>query len=263
MKRIITITFAVLLFVTPVSVKSTSPAPVPDEKTRWFNVESITVDIPSDLPAEGFEVRPASPSPYLEFRHTGKNPIFLQIEDASDYDGDIVGYPEYKEDDYYNDPEIPNILQFPSVPNYKLLNEKIFEYKRGYPSYTNYKLVENNSNWLKIHIRKLDPKIEKALKKGDGRPEGVAIPEPISFTYQVLYSTHHDNQFYDVTGTIKFALNETYESTAKQDAVNAANRAYHDMMTDQRSDLNQILNEFIESVSSIMRQTYSWLSFSD
>jgi len=247
MKRTITVTFAVLLFVIPVSVKSTLPAPVPDEKTRWFNIESITVDVPSDLPADGFEVRPASSSPYLEFRHTGKNPIYLQIEDASDYEGNIVGFPDYRKDDYRSDTEIPNILQYPSIPNYKLVKGKIFGYNGNHPgeSQINYKSMNQNGGWLKIHVKEMDPKINEAWKSGDGRPADIKVPESISFKHQTLYWTHHDGQFYDVSGEIDFALNESYESTSKQDAIDAANRAYHEMMTDQRSDLNQILNELL------------------
>jgi len=257
-KKLLLTVSVVVVCMAPISATATSPGRVPPEKTRWFNIESITVDVHPDLPADGFEVRSASSSPHLEFKHTGKNPIFLQIEDASDYDGSIIGY--YWEDEHRNDNEIPNVLQFPSVPNYKLVKGKTFKHNGGYPGESNYKPIEENSNWLKIHIRKLDPRIKRAWRKGDGRPEDVVAPESIPFQDKILYSTHHDSQFYDVTGEISFSLNENYRATAHQDAIDAANKVHMDMLRD-----NMVLpNTLIMIVEFLMGLTiviFSWLPF--
>jgi len=261
-KKLLLTLSVVVVCMAPISAIATSPGRVPPEKTRWFNIESITVDVPADLPAEGFEVRPASSSPYLELRHTGKNPIFLQIEDASDYSGNIVGVPDYKKDDYYSDTEIPNILQYPSIPNYKLVKGKVFRYRGNHPgeSKINYESMNQNDGWLKIHVKEMDPKINEAWKSGDGRPTDVKVPESILLKHQILYWTHHDGQFYDVSGKVDFALNESYESTAKQDAIDAATREHMDMLRDDMVLPNTLIM-IVELFIGLAMVIFSWLPF--
>ena len=259
-KKLLLTVSVVVVCMAPISAIATSPGRVPPEKTRWFSIKNAEINVPQNLPTNKFKARISDSSTHIEFKHKGSNPIYLQIENASDNDGYLVGYDDNDRGEYNNNPSIPNILEFPFVPIYKLVNGKVYKYEHLYPGAGHYNLIETENNWLQIHMEDINSDLQDLWKKGDGRPEDVEIPEPITFNYQILYSTHHDNQFYDVTGEVSFSLNENYQATAKQDAIDAAGRAHMDMLRDDMVLPNAliIIVEFFIVLTIVI---FSWLPF--
>jgi len=259
-KNLLLTIFVAVACMAPISAIATSPGRVPPEKTRWFSIKNAEINVPQKLPTNKFKARFSDSSPHIEFKHNGNNPIYLQIEDASGGDGYFGWYDDNDRDEYNNVPSIPSRLEFPMIPNYKLVNGKVYSYQHLYPGAGHYKLIETENDWLQIHIEDINSKLQELWKKGDGRPEDVKIPGPIAFNYQILYSTHHDSQFYNVTGEINLGLNENYQATARQDAVDAANKIHMNMLRDNMVLPNTLIM-IIEFLIGLAMVIFSWLPF--
>jgi len=189
---------------------------------QWFSIVDIKLNTPSGLPSE-LDVRFSTSSRSVSFKHGGDKPVYIQISNASaTLSSRVVGYDGDKEE-YRNNSDIPDALEYPWIPKYKIVNNNLYIFQdhkdlTGSQKEKNqFHLYENNKrkhpNWAGDSLAGFFPELEGVMKEGRDRPKKVEAPDPMKLeSERILY----DGNFYNFSGTVEFKLNESYNPNVQR-----------------------------------------------
>ena len=213
--------FLVLIFVLIPSFEASGRSG--SDPLQWFSIADIKLNTPSGLPDE-FDVSFSTSSRSISFKHGGDKPVYVQIDNASaTLNSRVVGYDGDKEE-YRNNSDIPDALEYPWIPKYKIVNNNLYIFQdhkdlTGSQKEKNqFHLYENNKrnqpNWGSVSLVDFFPELEDVMKKGGrDRPKKVEAPDPMKLeSDRILY----DGNFYNFTATVEFKLNESYNPNVQR-----------------------------------------------
>jgi hypothetical protein len=194
--------------------------------SEWFSIENIELDVPENIPEDELTVRVSTSSRQIKFKHSGEKPLYLPVVDGKDsihtqdinYDLDNEEYSNGNKirgltrEEYENNKEIPDVLQYPWVPEFKIANDKSYVLQKIIPGKNKFVLRENDQ-WIKMKLLEFfTGEFRSVMKFGDNRPSSVEAPETKDFqSKRVVY----DNQVYRISAAMEFQLNENYDPNAQ------------------------------------------------
>jgi hypothetical protein len=212
--------FLVLIFVLIPSFEASGRSG--SDPLQWFSIAEIKLNTPSGLPDE-LDVSFSTSSRSISFKHGGDKPVYVQIDNASvTLDSRVTGYDGNKKE-YRNNSDIPDALEYPWIPKYKIVNNNLYifqdhedltgsqkEKNQFHPSEIN---KRQKSNGVGVALVDFFPELEGVMKEGRDRPKKVEAPDPMKLeSDRILY----DGNFYNFTATVEFKLNENYNPNALQ-----------------------------------------------